>query len=412
MTRRKLVVAITYPVSPPRGGGQSRVFHLYRELSRSFDVDLICLADADRREEVRPLSDGFREHIVPKSDAHHRAELAIGDTVGRVPITDIVAGHLIGLTPRFAEVLNGVAQDAHAVVASHPYFATLLREHCPSIPLWFEAHNVEEALKREILPAGPDSDHLIEWVRDEERTAWREACVVFACTRADLAHLARLHGERAGGTFEVPNGFSDHTVGYTDPTARRALKARLGWADRPVVLFVGSWHGPNLEAVSRIVEYASAMPRVTFVVAGSVGHAFESTRIPANVRRVGVIDDDEKQVLLASADLAINPMTTGSGSNLKMLDYFAAGVPVLSTPFGARGIDALPGVHYVACGIHEFADTLGRLVGAGSNLSALAMSANGLARRRYTWRAIANRLTSDLAPAHDSQARRPSRSAG
>jgi len=29
-------------------------------------------------------------------------------------------------------------------------------------------------------------------------------------------------------------------------------------------------------------------------------------------------------------------MQSGSGTNLKMLDYMAAGVPLLSTPFGAR----------------------------------------------------------------------------
>ena len=40
-------------------------------------------------------------------------------------------------------------------------------------------------------------------------------------------------------------------------------------------------------------------------------------------------------------DLAINPVTTGSGTNLKMLDYMAAGVPVLSTPHGARGLGLL-----------------------------------------------------------------------
>ena len=41
-------------------------------------------------------------------------------------------------------------------------------------------------------------------------------------------------------------------------------------------------------------------------------------------------------------DVALNPMFSGSGSNLKMLDYTASGVPVLTTPFGNRGLDFTP----------------------------------------------------------------------
>ena len=39
------------------------------------------------------------------------------------------------------------------------------------------------------------------------------------------------------------------------------------------------------------------------------------------------------------ADVAVNPMLSGSGTNLKMFDYMASGIPVVSTKVGARGID-------------------------------------------------------------------------
>ena len=37
--------------------------------------------------------------------------------------------------------------------------------------------------------------------------------------------------------------------------------------------------------------------------------------------------------------LALNPVTEGSGRNLKMVDYLAHGLPVLSTPIGVRGFE-------------------------------------------------------------------------
>jgi glycosyltransferase involved in cell wall biosynthesis len=57
----------------------------------------------------------------------------------------------------------------------------------------------------------------------------------------------------------------------------------------------------------------------------------------------GVVTEQEKNLILSMADAALNPMTGGSGTNLKMLEYFAAGVPVISTPFGARGLACRPG---------------------------------------------------------------------
>jgi len=38
-------------------------------------------------------------------------------------------------------------------------------------------------------------------------------------------------------------------------------------------------------------------------------------------------------------DFALNPMLSGSGTNLKMFDYMSAGIPVITTEFGTRGID-------------------------------------------------------------------------
>ena len=37
----------------------------------------------------------------------------------------------------------------------------------------------------------------------------------------------------------------------------------------------------------------------------------------------------------------INPMISGSGTNIKMFDFMAAGLPIITTDIGARGIEEL-----------------------------------------------------------------------
>jgi hypothetical protein len=39
-----------------------------------------------------------------------------------------------------------------------------------------------------------------------------------------------------------------------------------------------------------------------------------------------------------ASDFAINPISTGSGTNVKMMEYLAAKLPILTTSFGKRGL--------------------------------------------------------------------------
>jgi glycosyltransferase involved in cell wall biosynthesis len=54
----------------------------------------------------------------------------------------------------------------------------------------------------------------------------------------------------------------------------------------------------------------------------------------------GILEEDEKWELYKVVDYAINPMFSGAGTNVKMFEYMAAGLPIISTPFGVRGINS------------------------------------------------------------------------
>jgi hypothetical protein len=90
-------------------------------------------------------------------------------------------------------------------------------------------------------------------------------------------------------------------------------------------------------------------------------------------------------------------MTSGSGSNLKMLDYFAAGLPVLSTPFGARGIDVKAGTHYIESEIENFISSISMyfVQSDSGRISKMCAAAKEIAHLRYSWQAIAKRALKD-----------------
>ena len=203
------------------------------------------------------------------------------------------------------------------------------------------------------LPPG-----LLEAVEQLEGRAWHAADFITACTQADLDRLQQLNGSSDALQTVLPNGYSRRAGHPISRAQRNNNKRQLGREGVFTALFIGSWHPPNIEAVQSIVTMASALPDLEFWIVGSVCGAFAAEDIPTNLRMLGVVEDDELVALLSAADLALNPMQTGSGSNLKILDYIEHRIPLVSTAFGARGFGLDPGQDYQLAEPDQFVDAI------------------------------------------------------
>jgi glycosyltransferase involved in cell wall biosynthesis len=100
--------------------------------------------------------------------------------------------------------------------------------------------------------------------------------------------------------------------------------------------------------------------------------------------------------LLHLADFAVNPMTSGSGTNIKMADFMAAGLPTVATPIGARGLDIVNGKHAIICERGDFIAQLRRLLANQHLADALSRNARQLAAQQYDWKLIAEHMAETL----------------
>lgn len=394
--RKKIVVAVTFPIYPPRGGGQSRVFHLYKNLAQFLDVEIVSFCNTSEPYFSKEISPGLKETRIPKSAGHQDIENKYSEGVGWIPVTDVIMSQVYMHSPAYVDALRSACVDADVAVACHPYLADAIREVAPDINLWLEAQDVEFELKRQLLPDGQAAKRLLDIIYADEHKCWKKSGVVFACAKEDLETLNSLYGATTAVQLVVPNGVSLDDVQYFDDIDRLDLKNRLKAGDKKLALFMGSWHGPNLEAIEQILVFSNAFPDVTFLIVGSAGLAFAKRVIPENVVMVGVVDDEEKNILLGCADVALNPMTSGTGSNLKMLDYFSAGVPVISTPFGARGIEAIKGIHYISAEIDAFILELTAFFSNPLAYKTIVKEARKVAETSYSWAVIAENFYAQI----------------
>ena len=383
-SRPRITVAVPYAVYPPQSGGQERLFHLWRGVATSFDVDLVTLGHPGTRALAAEIAPGLRETRVPRTERFAAEERRLARATPHAPPAELAPAVLLQHVPDYAAFLGRSVAGASLAVASHPYCMPALRACRGDVPLVYEAHNVEAALKAQTLPT-----ELARVARELEAEACAAARLVVACSAEDAADLVRLYGVDPGRVHVAPNGVDTAAVTPVDRATWAASRRALGIHDTRIALFVGSRHPPNVEAAEVIVGLAESLADVTFLLVGNHCEVLAGRPRPRNVALMGRVDEATLSAVLGVADVALNPMRTGSGTNVKIATYLAAGVPVVTTPLGARGYALVDGQHAVVCAPEEFGGRLGALLADDAQATRLRIEGRRLAESAYDWGAVA-----------------------
>ncbi len=395
--RKKITVVPPFPVFPPRYGGQFRVFHFYRHLANKFDIEFVTLTDANDRVFRGEISPGLCETRIPRSFQHQEAEQNIQREIGTpFGIGDVVMPKIYHMTPDYMLALREATANSDFVVASHPYLLPAIQEVTDK-PIWYEAHNVEFELKKGILPDNSGGRELLELTRKVEKECCQVSSLIMACSPGEAQLMSEIYNVDINKFVFVPNGGDLESVSYVPLTQRLLKKEKLGFSKNFLAVFAGSGHPPNVDAVRCIFEMARQLPDVKFLTFGSVGLGAEPHRAPANVSAMGFVDDETKSAILGIADVALNPMLSGGGTNLKMLDYLAAGIPVISTPTGSRGLGLQHQQHCIIAEIELFAEAIARLRDENSTIKSIRVeNARQYVEQKFDWAVIAKTFINQI----------------
>jgi glycosyltransferase involved in cell wall biosynthesis len=202
----------------------------------------------------------------------------------------------------------------------------------------YGGHNVDADFGAERMSrAAPFRRRAAARIGALERRAVRASDLVLACTEQDVARFSGLYGD-ARRYEVVPNGFDDALLGFDRERLRAEQRNRMSAGpDELVMLFVGGGADHNHRAVRFLEEdvLPAVKQPVRLIVAGKAGEAVSAGS--RAVTAIGYVED--MRPLLAAADVGVNPVAYGSGSNLKVAEYLAAGLPVVTTQVGSRGFE-------------------------------------------------------------------------
>jgi glycosyltransferase involved in cell wall biosynthesis len=393
-TSTPVVLAVsTYPLHLQQSGGPLRAKYLLDALchDRELRGRVLSVSPTAPAIETHELSSRVTETVVPLSARATDAETDLRLLTGPVSITDVATSLMWKATPSLARELATALEDASAVLHVQPYLATAVLELAPELPSVCDEHNHERAMKSGMYPSNEAGAWLLGKVQEIERSAVRSAALMTATTDADLeAIIAEFHYPREQAAV-IPNGVDttaiEFVTGEERLRRRAALLGHLGLhpSTRTLALFVGSGHGPNIDAGRTIIAAAMQLPKVEFLLVGRHSEELHHSKLPGNIHLLGRVPADELDRLLSACDVALNPIRTGGGSNLKLLTYLAAGLPVITTPVGARGIDAAE-AGVLVCSVDRLADALERVEGPLGTERAAAGRA--WVEAKADWRAI------------------------
>ena len=392
----KITVIDMQPIDPPVGGGRLRLLGLYHDLG----IPTTYVGTYDWPGEHRRdhwLSQTLREINVPLSDEHHAAANKLSEELAGRVVIDSAFHRFAHLSQAFHQAALAELQCADVVVFSHPWVYPQLRDtiNRDKQLLVYDSHNVEGYLRYRLLDDGTgDGSDLVREVAQVEASLCREADIILACSHSDRELFHRLYDIPFAKIYVVPNGVFTTKVLPSDTEEKRVSRHELNLSDASTAMFLGSRYGPNVEAGEFIVDVlAPSVPDMTFVIAGGVGEALlDNPRIPSNVRITGQISEAQKHEYLKAVDIAVNPMFSGSGTNIKMLEFMAAGLPIVTTPVGARGLRPILPAPYIEVEADDMAATIRNLQADAALRRRLASAARAEALEAYSWGRISNDL--------------------
>lgn len=324
-----------YLPAPAHSGGRIRIQSLAGALSRLGDVSLFASAGRGDLERYRADSgfELFQQTHLERAGFAWFSRSGLPARVRRCAAPSL----------RRAFLQSHATRPFSVVVVEHVHAASLACE-LTQVPWVLDEHNIESAYLRARLRAkGPVHEFVarreIAALERWERHCWRTASRVSCVCDSDAREIARRSGRRA---VVIPNGIATTEVPFIPPSQRSGFE----------LCFVGAMgHAPNASAAQFLAREVLPRlqreePRAKLTLCGADPSAPVRALAGPHVEVTGRVENVSPY--LERAAVYVNPLQHGAGSSLKVLEAFAAGLPLVSSERGVRGFDLSAPEHFLA----------------------------------------------------------------
>ncbi len=316
--KKRLAFIVPYRFVPPLNGGHKAAFGLARAMAPNPDFLVLSTDDNSAKAPIpfplfRPLPAQKKKYFSPF------------------------------VAKRIGQFLQ--EQKISACLLHQPFIgwmlAPVLRKQ--KIDLWIWVQNLEYQRFRSM---GKWYWPIVKYI---EGTVYRKAQKLFFISPDDMAPAMQTFGLKTENCLELPYCINRQKPAENREVyrARTAVKKRhgIGEEERLFLFFGPQDYPPNREAVKQILLHINPLlqKKANFsyriiLCGGGLPSAFRQMKAfsEPHILYAGFVENIEEYIL--ASDLVLNPITSGGGVKIKVLEALSLGKSVISFRQGALGV--------------------------------------------------------------------------
>ena len=324
---------------PLHGGGALRSASLLEYLARGYDVDVIVFRQPGAPDPARQIPTRLARavSVVDLSEnGRSFAARALRNAGRMVRRTPPLVDRFAGFARQIAAAVGGRRYDLGVI--EHSWCAPYLKQLAPVCARTvLDLHNVESVLHQRCAETEGRATAAAHRVFHRaslalEREWLPRFSLVLATSHEDAAAVAAIAPSAKVAVY---------------PNALPACPTPFAAGDEAIVFSGNMEYHPNRTAVRYFHReiwpaLRDRWPNLVWRLVGkNPGAISKIIAGDPRIKVVGTVDDAVYEI--ARSRVAVVPLLTGSGTRLKILEAWAAGIPVVSTTVGAEGLPVRAG---------------------------------------------------------------------
>lgn len=372
-------------------GSAVRNYYLLKALSSKNKIDLLCLTDDmnDVPIEMYQKLPNVTFYILERKMKNIMQKM-----------NNIIQGEIPYMQQRVELLLPKdivkKLKDYHVIHLAELNSYFIIEKYLPLPSLIIlDAHNVEaintmSAIKKKPFPYNAVSHFFLHKLKQTEINIVRTVDYLLVCSAIDKEYFENYISSKK--IEIIPNGVNRSYFNLYTPDKKKMQ-------NKTSVLFMGlQSYYPNQEGLTYYLTtihetIKKIIPNYELLIIGKGKHALaeQMSKTDSTIKILGFVEDT--RTYIADAEICIAPLLSGSGTRLKILEYMAMKMAVVSTSKGSEGITVTNNKNIIV------ADTASKFIEAISILHTdevlranIGKNAYALIKEKYDWESIGERL--------------------
>ena len=390
-----ILIVSSYLPYPLHSGGQVRLYNLMKSLAKNHTLTLVC----EKRIHQTPADiDAVKKLCKEVYTVDRKRQWTLSHVIktGFSSYPFLMVGH--NHHEMKAHIADLLKNNSYDLIHVETFY---VRQNLPEtdIPIVLTEHNLEYQVYDRYLKTLPPLFYPLVlllkidiWkMKQWEQTYWKTANKLIAVSDSDMKHMGRKD------VVVVPNGVD------TEQFKIQHSKFKIDNKEKRI-LFIGDFtYIANQDAAKQIIT--SIWPQVQLKIKNSnlkisLKLWIVGRKIPSYIRSLSTDKDiifdesvDDTAEAFRKADALIAPIRVGGGTKFKILEAMASGVPVVTTEYGAEGLNIKHSEHMLIGDTNdELADLLIKLFSNDKTYTQMCEKARKHIEDYFSWDSIGKTL--------------------